>query len=191
MKTIKLTLVAFSALFVLSCNKQNATDKTEKAAETKEVAAIDGVQKATPVVDDTAAKVADADAPVLTLESDTYDFGDVQASAKNERVIEFTNTGKSPLLIKSAKASCGCTVPEYSKEPVAPGEKGTLKVSYKAPGTNGKQTKTVTLTTNTAKGTERFKITANVIGGQERKKPAAPKSAPAKKLPAPKLESVN
>lgn len=186
MKALKYTLLALSVVLITSCKKENTTDKVEE--KTEATTTVDGLEKATPVKEEGA--VDPAVAPVMSFESDTYDFGDVKASTKTEKVVEFTNTGKSPLVIKNAKASCGCTVPDYSKEPVAPGETGTIKVSYKAPATNGKQTKTVTLTTNTVGKTERFKITANVVGGKAKQAPK-PQKAPAQKLPAPKLESVN
>ncbi|SZD73658.1 Protein of uncharacterised function (DUF1573) [Candidatus Ornithobacterium hominis] len=113
-----------------------------------------------------------ANAPVFTLEQENYDFGDVKANEKVTKIITFINTGASPLQIKDAKASCGCTVPKYSDKPIAPGEKGELTVEYTAPAMNGKQMKTVILITNTANQQEEFKISANVVEGQDA--PASP-----------------
>ncbi|MDO5655719.1 MAG: DUF1573 domain-containing protein [Flavobacteriaceae bacterium] len=187
MKTLKLTFLAMATLLVVSCDKKSETI-TETGLETAEVSTAPantngGIEMATPVATTTNA----ADAPVLTLSSETYDFGDVQANSTTERIIEFTNTGNSPLVITNAKATCGCTVPEYSKEPIAPGAKGSMKVSYKAPNTNGKQTKTVTLTTNTASGSERFMITSNVVGGNSAPQPPMPIQQAPRELPAPNL----
>ncbi len=191
MKKVKIVLLAVVTLAVVSCKKENsqkpAVEMAAKVASTEGSEQYPGVEKATPVKEE---KVDPATAPIITFESDTYDLGNVKAGEKTERVIEFTNTGKGPLLIKNAKASCGCTVPEYSKDAVEPGEKGSLKVSYKAPNTKGKQMKTVTLTTNTVKGKETFKIQAMVTGGQEKKAPQ-PKKPAAQKLPTPKLEQPN
>lgn len=182
MKVIKNSLMVLFAIGLISCNKpaDNAPAQ-EEAPDTTQVAKADETAEE---------KVDPATAAVYSMESDVYDFGDVQAGEKTTKTIEFTNTGKSPLVIKNAKASCGCTVPKYSKEPVLPGEKGTLDVTFKAPKTNGKQSKTVTLTTNTVKGRDVFRISANVVGGSEKKAPK-PKPAPQQKLPAPQLESVN
>ena len=190
MKTIKITFLALAAVFAVSCNNpsNNADVATAEGTDgTTEVATVDGVEKATPVVAEGAENIDPATAPVLTMESDMYDFGDVTANGTTEKVIEFTNTGKTPLIIKSAKGSCGCTVPKYSEEPIAPGEKGSLSVSFKAPANNGKQTKTVTLTTNTAKTTETFKITANVVGGSEKPAPQPMPAPQQPSLPAPSL----
>lgn len=60
----------------------------------------------------------------------------------------FTNDGDASLVIMDASASCGCTVPKYSKEPIAPGEKGSVEVVFDSSGRMGQQSKTVTLKTN-------------------------------------------
>ena len=62
---------------------------------------------------------------------------------------KFTNTGTGDLVIVNAVGSCGCTVPEYPKEPVAPGKSGVMKVTFNSAGKSGMQQKTVTITTNT------------------------------------------
>ena len=80
-----------------------------------------------------------------------------------ETVFSFTNTGEADLVISNAKGSCGCTVPEYPKQPIAPGEKAYIKVSFSPKGKNGMQNKTVTLTTNTAKGMEMLTVKANIV----------------------------
>src|SRR5689334_19376817 len=61
---------------------------------------------------------------------------------------EFTNTGKEPLIISNAAGSCGCTVPEWPKEPIASGAKGVIKVTFNSAGKQGVQDKTVTLSSN-------------------------------------------
>ncbi|MBK7407756.1 MAG: DUF1573 domain-containing protein [Saprospirales bacterium] len=89
----------------------------------------------------------DENGPVMSLETTEVDYGKIEQGADPYRVFKFTNTGKAPLVIENAKGSCGCTVPTYPKEPIAPGETSEIKVRY---DTNriGKFTKTVTLTTN-------------------------------------------
>ena len=56
-----------------------------------------------------------------------HDFGTIEQNSENEYVFEFTNTGGEPLIIQNAQGSCGCTVPEYPREPIAPGETGEIK----------------------------------------------------------------
>ena len=109
--------------------------------------------------------VIDADtAPVLTLAEASHDFGDVTANSKVETYIKFKNEGKSPLVIRDASATCGCTVPEFPTKPIPVGGTDSIKVQYTAGNMNGKQQKTVTLVTNTVNGHEKFDITANVTG---------------------------
>lgn len=78
-----------------------------------------------------------------------HDFGKVKQNSTNKYAFEFTNTGSEPLLITDAKGSCGCTVPEYPKEPIAPGQKATINVEYKPGVQENQQEKTVTVTANT------------------------------------------
>ncbi|MGB5943330.1 MAG: DUF1573 domain-containing protein [Leeuwenhoekiella sp.] len=95
--------------------------------------------------------------PVMEFEETEYDFGTIQKGDNVEHVFKFTNTGKAPLVIVNATSTCGCTVPEYSREPVQPGETGELLVKYNGSGTNA-VTKTVTIKANTESGSEQVKI---------------------------------
>ena len=92
-----------------------------------------------------------------------HDFGTINPKDVVETIFEFTNNGEADLVISKALGSCGCTVPDYSKEPIAPGEKGTIKVSFNPSGKMGMQNKTVTLTTNTVTGTEQLTVKANIV----------------------------
>ena len=69
--------------------------------------------------------------PKIEFKEETINYGEVEKGKDDGiRVFEFTNTGDEPLLIKNAKSSCGCTVPEWPKDPIAPGAKGQIKVQY-------------------------------------------------------------
>ena len=74
----------------------------------------------------------------------------------------FTNTGDAPLIISNAKGSCGCTVPNWPKDPIAPGEKGSIDVSFNSSGRKGIQNKAVTLTANTNPNRKIIKIKAEI-----------------------------
>jgi hypothetical protein len=78
-----------------------------------------------------------------------FDFGKMKQGDQVEHVFKFTNTGSEPLIIEDAKGSCGCTVPSYPKEPVAPGASGEILVKFNSAGKSNNQQKTVTLTANT------------------------------------------
>lgn len=80
----------------------------------------------------------------------THDFGKFsEASPVVTCTFTFTNTGDKPLVINQAVASCGCTVPEYTKDPIQPGQKGTIKVTYNGTGKfPGHFKKSITIRTN-------------------------------------------
>ena len=82
------------------------------------------------------------------FETEEHDFGKVTDGDIVRHTFTFTNNGDNPLVIQRAKASCGCTVPQWTKEPVAPGEKGEINVEFNSKGKVGMQTKTITVTAN-------------------------------------------
>ncbi|OYW80340.1 MAG: hypothetical protein B7Z27_03970, partial [Sphingobacteriia bacterium 32-37-4] len=85
--------------------------------------------------------------PKIEFKEETINYGEVEKGKDNGiRIFEFTNTGDEPLLIKNAKSSCGCTVPEWPKEAIAPGGKGQIKVQYNR--NPGPISKTITIETN-------------------------------------------
>lgn len=92
----------------------------------------------------------------------THDFGRIKQDSENKYTFKFTNTGKEPLVITNAVGSCGCTVPDYPKHPIAPGETGDINVVYKPGKQEGNQNKTVTVTANTEPSQTVLRISADV-----------------------------
>jgi len=119
---------------VASC-QDNATSKID-ASKQKERTAI------TPNQVD-----ASTDAQ-MEFEEIEWDFGTIEQGDVVEYSYRFVNTGNDPLIISNARGSCGCTVPEWPRVPVGPGEAGVINVKFNSKGKKGKQTKRVTLTTN-------------------------------------------
>ncbi len=93
--------------------------------------------------------VATADKPIMKFEKETHDFGKIKQGDIVNYEFKFTNTGKSPLIITGAQASCGCTTPEWPKEPIKPGENGSIKVTFNSKGKMGLQDKQILVTANT------------------------------------------
>ena len=83
------------------------------------------------------------------FEQSEFDFGTVKEGEVVERIFKFTNTGSAPLVIQNAAGSCGCTVPEWPKEPIAPNAAGEIKVKFDSRGKAGANNKTVTIIANT------------------------------------------
>lgn len=123
--------------------------------------ALDKADAAKPLAEQLNKKPA---GPSTTIKFDdtTHDFGTITQDSENKKVFTFTNTGSEPLIIQNAKGSCGCTVPQYPKEPVAPGETGEIEVVYKPGKQKNAQTKTVTITANTQPANTILTIKANV-----------------------------
>lgn len=72
------------------------------------------------------------DAPEFKFEQETYDFGKIPQGTPVSHEFTFTNTGSEPLIINKVESTCGCTVPEYTKTPVKPGETGKIKITFDA-----------------------------------------------------------
>jgi hypothetical protein len=110
------------------------------------------------------AQVAGAE---VSFDKDVHDYGTVKQGGNGECEFKFTNTGTEPLIISDAKGSCGCTVPEWPKTPIKPGESASIKVKYDTKRV-GPINKTVTVTSNA--GTEptktlRIKGTVEAVEG--------------------------
>jgi hypothetical protein len=87
--------------------------------------------------------------PVITWEKKVHDFGDIIQGDKVEHTYTFTNTGNEPLLITNVQVSCGCTTPKgWPRDPIPPGGKGELSISFNSTGKMGKQTKPLTIISN-------------------------------------------
>lgn len=87
--------------------------------------------------------------PIISFDKKTWDFGTIIDGELVEHTFRFTNTGTSDLVISSASASCGCTIPNWPKEPIAPGEKGEIKVEFNSNGKKDMVTKDITILANT------------------------------------------
>ena len=114
--------------------------------------------------------------PGIVFESETIDYGTVAYKSDGKREFVFTNNGTEPLIIKNAQGSCGCTVPTWPKEPIAPGAKAVIGVKYDTARGGQAFTKTITLTTNAANPTKTLTIKGNVLAD-----PSAPAKADAPK----------
>jgi hypothetical protein len=110
-----------------------------------------------------------AQSPTTTISFNElqYDFGTIKQGKNVSHSFAFQNTGTEPLIIKSAKGSCGCTVPKYSKKPIAPGQWSEILVTFKSANKDGAQTKTITINANTTPNPTRLIITANVLVGKQ------------------------
>ncbi len=153
LKTINYTFLLIAAAVTLnSCEDKKATSASDTAIV------------ATPVNGDTSTtKPASMALTKLEFLESSFDFGKIDEGKKVEHVFKFKNTGENPLVLQDARASCGCTIPEYTKDTIAPGSEGQMKVIYDSANKEGQINKTVTVTANTEPATTDIKIAAFVV----------------------------
>jgi len=101
--------------------------------------------------------------PKLNFTRESHDFGEIPEGKVATHEYEFVNTGDLPLIISNVQASCGCTTPFWTKEPVMPGKKGIVKASYNSVGRPGSFSKSVTVTSNAAEGTKALNFKGVVL----------------------------
>jgi hypothetical protein len=129
-----IVLIAILGVGFIACN-EDASSKIDTSKQKKQTeVSLDQVDTQT-----------DAQ---MEFEEVEWNFGEINQGESVEYAFNFTNTGSDPLIITSAKGSCGCTVPVWPREPVAPGESGVIDVKFNSKGKKGKQNKRVTLITN-------------------------------------------
>lgn len=103
--------------------------------------------------------------PNISFDSETHNFGKVgESKGPVTHVFNFSNTGSEPLIIQDVTATCGCTTPEWSREPVVPGGKGFIKATFNPAGRPGLFTKTITITSNALRNRVNLNISGEVIG---------------------------
>ena len=136
----KIVLLAVLTVFGVTTSNAQAKKAVKKEATKKEVAVTktEATKKAeTPKVDGAG----------MLFENETIDYGTLPHNADGKREFVFVNNGNKPLVITNATGSCGCTVPTFPKEPIAPGARAIIGVKY-ATDRVGAFTKTVTVTSN-------------------------------------------
>ncbi len=106
--------------------------------------------------------------PAISIDKDVHDYGTIKQGANGTCEFEITNTGSEPLIISRAKGSCGCTVPEWPKEPIMPGTSAVMTVRYDTKRV-GPINKSVTITSNaTGSETKVVRIKGNVLASSNK-----------------------
>lgn len=146
---MKKGLVVLFILGLMACKDTKPPTREDLLAEIEQQE-VDGIE------------VDPAELPIMTFKEDRYNFGNIKKGDKVTHNFEFTNTGKTPLIIKDAQGTCGCTIPTYSKEPILPGKSGVIEVNFDSSNFEGVKNKSVKLVVNTVNKVEWLKITANI-----------------------------
>ena len=155
MKNLVKILPIVAALSLVSCKKEQATEQTA-TTDSAATATPDSAATATPEATPASATVSNppaATGPSTTVafsESD-FKFGKIKKGDKVEHVYEVTNTGTNPLVISEVKPACGCTVPDYTKDPILPGQKGKITLKFDSSSFDGLVNKQVEVFANVEK----------------------------------------
>lgn len=147
------------ALLTAGCD--TIQNKAETTTETTASAAPEAVVSNPNIAN--VQEISNADAPVMTFTEMEHDFGNIKPGAVVEHTFTFKNTGKSPLVILNATSTCGCTVPDWPKEPIAPGAAGKINVEFDSRGKSGQVSKTITIQANTQPATNQVSIKTNIL----------------------------
>ncbi len=102
----------------------------------------------------------------ITFFEEEYNFGTVDEGETVTHTFTFKNTGETPLIINNARSTCGCTVPEWPQAPIAPGEKGELKVRFNTANKVEDQVKVITITANTYPSESKIRLKGFVRPGK-------------------------
>ncbi|MBD2769279.1 DUF1573 domain-containing protein [Hymenobacter sp. BT664] len=163
---MKYPIIFAAALLLLACNRDKTAEVGTEGMNAAATAVADDT-KANPVVDNpnvvSENEAPNPNAPVMKFAEAEFDFGDIKPDTKVRHTFTFTNTGKSPLLIEDATASCGCTTPSWTKAPVAPGAQGSIEVQFDSRGKRGIISKQVAVRANTQPSITTILIKGNVL----------------------------
>jgi hypothetical protein len=155
MRTLINYIVILTSLLIVSCG--NNTDEPKEGEVRVSPDIVNNPETASGEITDKTG------VPKFDFEEITFDLGTVESGESVTHEFKFKNSGDKDLIISQAKGSCGCTQPEYPKDPVAPGDEGVIKVTFNSTGISGQITKNITLIANTTPNTKVLTITGEVI----------------------------
>lgn len=153
MKKYILSFLSIAVLGFTACNEETKETAENTATEIQNTATdlSNTVQNVTSEVTNAAQSATEVISNPTTIKVDKmeHDFGKLTTDKPVSTTFTITNTGKNPLIITSAKGSCGCTVPQYPTAPIEPGKTGKIDVTFDPKGKSGPNNKTVTILANT------------------------------------------
>lgn len=155
MRTLINYIVILTSVLIVSCGNKSNEQKDGEIRVSPDI--VNNPETANGEITDKTG------VPKFDFEEITFDLGTVQSGESVTHEFKFKNSGDKDLIISQAKGSCGCTQPEYPKDPIAPGDEGVIKVTFNSTGISGQITKNVTLIANTTPNTKVLTITGEVI----------------------------
>ncbi len=157
--------ILFISVLVLSCNPDNSKVKNESQKEIQEISA--GGSNISDIIRNpiNADKSIDTvNVAKMVFEETIHRFGSVKEGEIVKHTFSFVNGGTVPLVITNAKSTCGCTIPKWPREAIAPGEESKIEVKFDTKNKEGNQSKPITITANTYPQKTILKMAGTVIG---------------------------
>jgi hypothetical protein len=143
---MKYLIVPVVAFFLFSCNAENKEEvKSDPLLE--KIAGKD-YAKLIEIPTTKEGQIDTAQIALITFEESVFEFDTINEGDVIEHTFNFTNPGKKPLFILQTNSSCGCTVANYSKEAIQPGESGSISISFNSKGKSGQQNRKISVITN-------------------------------------------
>lgn len=164
-KTLSIIALSIIGFGLVSCKKENKETQSTETAATDSASVVaplttDSVEA--PAAGEAAAPVSNEPSTSVALSENSFDFGKIKKGDKVEHVYEITNTGKNPLIISEVKPGCGCTAPDFTKEPIMPGKKGKVTLHFDSSSFDGNVQKYADVFANVEKAPIRLTFTANI-----------------------------
>ena len=174
-KSISILVMVAGLIVLLPSCKDRAAEKRIAELESRlaqlETNKPANPAAATPAATPIAEEKPEGPLPLAIYETTDHDFGTVNEGQKVTHIYKVKNTGEAPLIIQSAQPSCGCTVPDWSKDPIPVGGTGFVKAEFDSSGKPGINNKTITVTANTWPKTTTLRFKAMVTPKAEMKGP--------------------
>ena len=163
-KTLSIIALSIIGFGLVSCKKEvqgagTETIDVDTAGLKRNVAPVGTVSDS---ANKTKAPVSNQPLTTIALSQSNYDFGNIKKGDKVNHVYEITNTGKNPLVISEVKPGCGCTAPEFTKEPILPGQKGKITLSFDSSSFDGAVQKYADVFANVEKSPIKLTFNANI-----------------------------
>jgi len=158
-----LYVLSASAVMMWGCenSKESVVEQQQQPSATAPAASAVEASQKQPVAE-AAPKATETRFSKFNFEKEQHDFGNIKQGDVVKHVFTFTNEGEAPLVISDIRTTCGCTTPEYTKEPVAPGQTGQIEVQFNSRGKAGVQKKAITIQANVEGGSKIIYITCKV-----------------------------
>ncbi|WP_370897637.1 DUF1573 domain-containing protein [Chryseobacterium gossypii] len=167
-KTLSIIALSIIGFGLVSCKKENKETQTAETVATDSTAATSVTSApadsaATSAVSgETASAQPDQPLTTIALSESNFDFGKIKKGDKVEHVYEITNTGTNPLVISEVRPGCGCTVPDFTKEPILPGKKGKITLHFDSSNFEQNVQKYADVFANVEKSPIKLTFTANI-----------------------------